>query len=82
MTIHIIEAALPGVIYLSPSPEAPVFKQPGDRVSVGETVALVEVMKSFLAVEAEQGGTFLGYEVENEADVEPGEAICRVEAVS
>ncbi|MDR0809906.1 MAG: biotin carboxyl carrier domain-containing protein [Gemmobacter sp.] len=79
MTILTVESALPGVIFLSPSPEVPVFKRPGDAVSAGETIALIEVMKSFLPVEAERPGTFLGYEVENEAGVEPGEAICRIE---
>jgi len=79
MTVHTVEAALPGVIYLSPTPEAPAFKKPGDAVGVGETIALVEVMKSFFPIEAGVGGTFLGYDVVNEADVGPGEAICRIE---
>ncbi|MFO1139947.1 MAG: biotin/lipoyl-containing protein [Paracoccus sp. (in: a-proteobacteria)] len=80
MTIKTIEAMLPGVIYLSPAPDAPPYKTAGDKVAAGETVALVEVMKSYLPVEADCSGTFLGYAVETGATVEPGEPICRLEA--
>jgi len=80
MTIKTIEAILPGVIYLSSSPDAPPFKNVGDKVVAGETVALVEVMKSFLPVEADAEGTFLGYSVENGSNIEPGEAVCRIES--
>ncbi|MDR6759323.1 acetyl-CoA carboxylase biotin carboxyl carrier protein [Mycoplana sp. BE70] len=81
MTIKTIEAMLPGVIYLSSSPDAAPFKTAGDRVAAGETVALVEVMKSFLPVEADADGIFLGYSVENESNIEPGETVCQIEAV-
>ncbi|WP_430440860.1 biotin/lipoyl-containing protein [Shinella sp.] len=82
MTIKTIEAILPGVIYLSSSPEAAPFKTEGDPVAAGETVALVEVMKSFLPVEADAAGTFLGYSVESGANIEPGEAVCQIESAA
>lgn len=79
MTLTTIEAMLPGVIYLSPSPDAPPFKTAGDPVAAGETIALVEVMKSFLPVEAEADATFVRYLVAHEASIEPGQAVCEVE---
>lgn len=79
MTIKTIEAILPGVIYLSSSPDTAPFKTAGDKVAAGETVALVEVMKSFLPVEADADGVFLGYEIETGSNIEPGEAVCRIE---
>lgn len=79
MATTIIEAPLPGVIYLSPSPEEANFKVHGDAVAVGDTLALIEVMKSFMAVQAESAGTFGGYKLENEASVEIGDAICDIE---
>lgn len=82
MTIKTIEAILPGVIYLSSSPEAAPFKTKGDPVAAGETVALVEVMKSFLPVEADAAGTFLGYLVESGTNIEPGEAVCQMESAA
>jgi hypothetical protein len=36
-------------------------------------------MMSFFPIEAGVSGTFLGYDVDNEADVGPGEAVCRIE---
>lgn len=82
MTIKTIEAMLPGVIYLSPSADARAFKTAGDRVTAGETVALIEVMKSFMPIASDADGTFIAYSIEAGANVEPGEAICQIECVS
>ncbi len=79
MTIKMIEAMLPGVVYLSPSPDASPFKTVGDHVAAGETLALVEVMKSFLPIVAEADGIFVSYSVESESNVEPGEIVCHIE---
>ena len=75
MTIKTIEAMLPGVIYLSPAPDAPPYKTAGDKVPAGETVALVEVMKSYMPVEADEAGIFMGYLVESETVLEPGQVL-------
>ncbi len=79
MATEIIEATLPGVVYLSRSPEEAVFKQPGDRVEIGDTIALIEVMKAFMPIEAEVAGTLLRYAVENEAAIDVGDTICEIE---
>lgn len=75
-----IESMLPGVVYLAASPDSPAFKQPGDTVEAGETIALIEVMKAFMPVEASVSGVFVRYLVEAEAMVEPGDVLCEVEA--
>lgn len=79
MTTKRIDSPLPGVVYLSPAPGAAPFKVAGDKVGVGDTLALVEVMKSYMPVEAEVAGTFKGYVAANEAPVEPGEPLCEIE---
>lgn len=79
MAIKRIDSPLPGVVYLSPEPGAPVFKVPGDSVAVGETVALVEVMKSYMPVEAEEAGIFKGYVAASETLVELGEPLFEIE---
>ena len=79
MAISKIEAALPGLIYHKPDPDSPAFKKDGDEVAVGDTVALVEVMKSFLPVEAEVAGTFKGYVAPDGESVEAGDVICEIE---
>ena len=70
---------IPGVVYLRPSPEDDVFKNEGDEVAVGDTLALVEVMKTFLSVTAETAGTFGKYLVDNEQAVDAGQPICEIE---
>jgi biotin carboxyl carrier protein len=80
MTLSTIASPLPGMIYLRPSPDEAPFKAEGDAVDIGDTLVLVEVMKSFMAVEADTAGTFKGYQIENEAPVEAGDAICTIES--
>jgi len=70
-----IQAPVPGTFYQKPSPEDPPFKSEGDAVKTGDTIGLVEVMKSFIEVEAEADGTFAGYSAENEAAVSAGDVL-------
>lgn len=74
-----VPSPIPGVVYLKPSPEDDVFKKEGDDVAVGDTVALVEVMKSFLPVTAETAGTFSKYVVDHEQAIDAGQPICEIE---
>ncbi len=78
MPSHRIDSPLPGIVYFAPSPGAPAFKAVGDAVAVGETLALVEVMKSFIPIESEVAGTFLGYLAQADAMLEPGDPVCEI----
>ena len=42
-----IISPLPGTFYRKPAPDKPPFKAEGDRIAAGDTIGLVEVMKSF-----------------------------------
>jgi acetyl-CoA carboxylase biotin carboxyl carrier protein len=79
VTIRTIEAPMPGVIYLKATPDSAPYKQPGDLVAAGETIGLIEVMKSFMPVEADISGRLLRFLVANEDAVEPGQPICEIE---
>ena len=70
-----IQSPVPGTFYHKPSPEEDPFKSEGDAVTAGETIGLVEVMKSFIEVQAETDGTFGGYTAENEAAVAAGDVL-------
>ncbi len=70
-----IQSPVPGTFYHRPSPEDAAFKSAGDSVAVGDTIGLVEVMKSFIEVQAEEAGTFADYSVENEAAVSAGDVL-------
>ena len=75
MPVVTIMAPLPGTFYRSPSPGEPVFKSEGDTVAVGDTVGLIEVMKSFTPVVAEEAGTLKVFHVENEDAVMAGQPL-------
>ena len=70
-----IQSPLPGAFYHRPSPDADPFKSAGDAVAVGDTIGLVEVMKTFIQVKAEIAGTFDAYAVEDGAAVTAGEVL-------
>ena len=48
----VITAPLVGTFYAAPAPEQPPFVQPGDRVKKGQTVCLLEAMKTMIEVPA------------------------------
>lgn len=73
-----IVAPMVGTVYLQPKPEAPAFKQVGDHVSVGETVAVVEAMKLMTEIHSEVAGTISEILVENEDVVDYNKPIYRV----
>ncbi len=70
---------LPGIFYRRPSPDEAPFKQEGDAVAAGETVALIEAMKSFFPVEAEVAGAGLRFLVEDGEAVEADQAVAETE---
>lgn len=79
MTVMRVEAALPGTIFHRSSPETEPFKAPGDPVVARETIALIEVMKSYIAIEAEVTGTFIAYVTADGDSVEAGAVFCEIE---
>ena len=71
----IIKSPIPGTFYRRPSPETPPFKEPGDTVAVGDVIGLVEVMKTFHEIKADQVGTFAAYLIDNEDPVDAGQDV-------
>lgn len=64
-----IKTAVPGVFYRRPSPEEPPYVQEGDTIRPGQTIALIEVMKNFNEVKADQAGTVTRFLVEDGDEV-------------
>jgi acetyl-CoA carboxylase biotin carboxyl carrier protein len=74
-----VQSPLPGVFYRRPSPEEDEFVQTGDDVSEGQTIGLVEVMKSFNELKATQSGTVKEFLVEHGGEVTPGQDVAVIE---
>ena len=74
-----VNAQMPGTFYRCPDPESDVYVEEGDQVSAGDTVGLIEVMKSFHEVKAEEDGTVSKFLVENEEAVDAGQDLVELE---
>jgi acetyl-CoA carboxylase biotin carboxyl carrier protein len=74
-----ILSPLPGTFYRKPAPDQPPFKAEGDMIAAGDTIGLVEVMKSFHEVSAEFAGKITRFLVENEDPIMAGQPIAEVE---
>lgn len=79
MPTHTMPCPLPGTFYRKPSPDAPMFKQAGDPVAPGDTIGLIEVMKTFTPVLAEVSGTIAKFHVDDEDAVMAGQPLVDIE---
>jgi acetyl-CoA carboxylase biotin carboxyl carrier protein len=68
-----------GVAYLSPEPGAPSFVSVGQQVTSGQTLLLIEAMKTFNQIKAPKAGTITAVLVQSGAPVEYGEALIVLE---
>lgn len=74
-----IRSPLPGTFYRRPAPDQPPYMEEGDSLAKGDTIGLVEVMKSFHEVKSEVEGKVAKFLVENEDPVQAGQPLVEVE---
>jgi acetyl-CoA carboxylase biotin carboxyl carrier protein len=74
-----VKSPMVGVFYLLPEPGAAPFIKVGDTVAEGQTLALIEAMKTFNPVKAPRGGKVVKILVESGSPVEYGEPLVIVE---
>lgn len=79
MATKTVPAPLPGTFYRRPSPDQPPFKTEGDAVAAGDTLGLIEVMKTFTEVKAEESGRLARFLVENEDAIMAGQPLYELE---
>ncbi|MCY4643675.1 MAG: acetyl-CoA carboxylase biotin carboxyl carrier protein [Bacteriovoracales bacterium] len=77
---HIIEVKSPfvGTFYRAPSPDNAPFVQVGDKVSVGQTLCILEAMKIMNEIEAEVAGEIVEICAENEGLVEYDQILFKI----
>lgn len=56
---HAVTSPMVGSFYASPSPESKNFVEIGSKVKVGDTICIIEAMKIFNEIEADQAGTIV-----------------------
>lgn len=74
-----VKSPMVGVVYLSADPKSPNYVKPGDMVTEGDTVCLVEAMKTFNPVKAHKSGKVVKILVETGDPVEYGEPLVVIE---
>jgi acetyl-CoA carboxylase biotin carboxyl carrier protein len=73
-----ITAPMVATFYRAPAPGEPSFVELGTRISVGQTVCILEAMKLMNELEAEVSGEVVEILVENGTPVEFGQVLMRV----
>jgi acetyl-CoA carboxylase biotin carboxyl carrier protein len=75
-----VKSPMVGTAYLQASPEAPPFIQVGDKVKKGQTLLIVEAMKTMNPIQAPRDGVVKEVLVGDAQPVEFGEALVLLEA--
>lgn len=70
-----VKAPVLGVFYRRPAPDQPIFVDEGGAVAAGQTIGLIEVMKTFHEVTAPRAGTLAAFLIEDGATVEYGQPL-------
>jgi acetyl-CoA carboxylase biotin carboxyl carrier protein len=68
-----------GTVYLQPNPGSPAFVQIGDMVEAGQTLFIIEAMKTMNPVPAPRAGKLLEILIEDTQPVEFGEPLAIIE---
>ncbi len=74
-----VKSPMVGVAYLAPEPGAPNFVSVGQSVSAGQTLLLIEAMKTFNQIKAPRAGTIGRVLVSAAVPVEYGEVLMVIE---
>ena len=75
-----VKSPMVGTAYLQASPEAPPFVQPGDKVKKGQTLLIVEAMKTMNPIQSPRDGVVVEVLVGDAQPVEFGEPLVLLEA--
>ena len=74
-----VKSPMVGTIYLQPQPEAPSFVKVGDKVTEGQTLLIIEAMKTMNPVPAPRAGKVAAILVGDGQAVEFGEPLVVIE---
>ena len=74
-----VTSPMVGVAYLTPDPSSPPFVSEGQSVTAGQTLMLIEAMKTFNQIKAPRAGTLRKLLVASGDPVEFGEALAVIE---
>ncbi|XP_074586206.1 biotin carboxyl carrier protein of acetyl-CoA carboxylase 1, chloroplastic [Curcuma longa] len=74
-----LKSPMAGTFYRSPGPGSPPFVKPGDKVSKGQVLCIIEAMKLMNEIESDQAGTVVEILIEDGKPVGVGQPIFVIE---
>jgi|SRR5579883_819870 len=74
-----VKSPMVGTAYLSPEPGKPTFVNVGDKITAGQTVLIIEAMKTFNPIKAPKAGTLTQVLIDNGQPVEFGQPLMIIE---
>mgnify|MGYP001342959072 FL=1 len=74
-----ISSPMVGTIYLKPDPESEPFINEGDKVKKGDTLLIIEAMKTMNNIPADKDGVIKKVLVENEQPIQFGDPLVIIE---
>ena len=73
-----VTSPMVGTVYVAPDPNTPPYVQVGDKVSKGQTVFIVEAMKTMNPITAHMSGTVEAVLIANGEAVEYGQPLLTI----
>ncbi|HUM05266.1 MAG TPA: acetyl-CoA carboxylase biotin carboxyl carrier protein [Terriglobales bacterium] len=73
--LHGVRSPIVGTFYEAPSPGAPPFVKPGDKVEVGQVLCIVEAMKLMNEIECDVAGEIVKKLATNGQPIEYGQEL-------
>jgi acetyl-CoA carboxylase biotin carboxyl carrier protein len=74
-----VKSPMVGTVYLQPTPGSPAFVKVGDTVEAGQTLFIIEAMKTMNPIPASRAGKIVEILVEDAQPVEFGEPLAIIE---
>ena len=73
-----IDSPMVGIVYLTPKPGSPPFAKKGQKIKKGDTICLIEAMKTFNEIKSDRDCTIKTVMVENGEAVEFGQPLFEI----
>ena len=73
-----IDSPMVGIIYLTPKPSSPPFAKKGQKIKKGDTLCLIEAMKTFNEIKSDRDCTIKSIMVKNGEAVEYGQPLFEI----
>tara|TARA_Y100001958_G_C21152299_1_gene488151 strand:- start:443 stop:877 length:435 start_codon:yes stop_codon:yes gene_type:complete len=73
-----IDSPMVGIIYLTPKPSSPPFAKKGQKIKKGDTLCLIEAMKTFNEIKSDRDCTIKSIMVKNGEAVEFGQSLFEI----